>query len=83
MTDCMPVDADSSIERFSSASDSYLFDITTAYVRASFGSEVSVPHGGAGSRLFNPVDVALVFCMCSKGDCSDEQTLVLIWSGWC
>ena len=30
MIGCMPVDAGSSIERFSSASDSYLFDVTAA-----------------------------------------------------
>ena len=83
MTGCMPVDAGSSIERFSSASNSYLFDVTAAYVRVSFGSEVSVPRGDADTWLFSFVDVALVSCMCSRIDCSDEQTLVLIWSSWC
>ena len=67
----------------SSASDSYLFDVTAAYVRVSFGSEVSIPRGDADSWLFSFVDVTLVSCMCSRIDCSDEQTLVLIWSSWC
>ena len=78
----MSVDAGSSIERFSSACDSYLFDVTAPYVRTSFESVVSVPRGDAGSSLFTLVDVALVSCLCSRSDCSDPQTLVFIWSTW-
>ena len=52
-TGCLPVEAGSLIERFSSASDSYLFDVTIAYVHTSFGgvSKTQTRSRGRGRGL--------------------------------